>query len=91
MFYLLFNPEDKGDMSLRSICRLSKEYMALYPRRQISSGEEDLGRRDGHPTEVLSRHYMEGISNTTKVVIRLVSKTVGVSPRFEPPLVLIRM
>jgi hypothetical protein len=49
---LLFNPEDMDDMSLRNIGRLSTEYMALYPRSQNSSTEEDLERVDGCLTEV---------------------------------------
>jgi hypothetical protein len=34
---LLFNPEDGGDIFLSNLCRLSMDYMALYPRTQNSS------------------------------------------------------
>jgi hypothetical protein len=33
---LLFNPEEVGDMFLRNVSWLSREYTALFPRRQNS-------------------------------------------------------
>jgi hypothetical protein len=35
--YLLFNPEDRGDMFLRDVFWLSTDYMELYSRRRNSS------------------------------------------------------
>jgi hypothetical protein len=34
---LFFYPEDEGEMFLRNVNCLSKDHMALYPRRQTSS------------------------------------------------------
>jgi hypothetical protein len=34
---LFFNPEDRGEIFLRNVRGFSKDYMALYPRRQNSS------------------------------------------------------
>jgi hypothetical protein len=33
LLVLLFNPEDGGEMFFRNVVLLSKNYMALYPRR----------------------------------------------------------
>jgi hypothetical protein len=38
---LFFDPEDGGDMYLRNVGPLSADYIALYPRRQNSSGSEN--------------------------------------------------
>jgi hypothetical protein len=35
---LFFDLEDGGDMLLRNVCRLSTDYMVLYPRRQNTTG-----------------------------------------------------
>jgi hypothetical protein len=34
---LFFDPEDGGDMFLRNVGRLSKNYTALYPKRRNPS------------------------------------------------------
>jgi hypothetical protein len=47
LFNLLFNPEDKDDMSLRNIGRFSTEYMAYVSQK--------TERGDGCLTEVFSR------------------------------------
>jgi hypothetical protein len=32
---MFFDPEDEGDMFLRNVGGLSKDYTVLYPRRQL--------------------------------------------------------
>jgi hypothetical protein len=34
---LFFNPENKGDILPQSVGLFSRDYTALYPRRQVSS------------------------------------------------------
>jgi hypothetical protein len=41
---LFFNPEDGGDMFLQIVGWLSRDYMALYHRRQYSSENMELSR-----------------------------------------------
>jgi hypothetical protein len=60
---LLFDPEDRGDMSHRNVCWLSMDYRELCPRRYNSSL---LKLFITHAESILHRNTLQASLNTCK-------------------------